>query len=95
MTNGLSNWTCKSENHFLRDNKIKHLICFQYEGDSLTLVGEVKIITDIAEMQRLWNENDRAFFPKGIDDPKIRFIHFHTLEASFWIGHKFRTVKYK
>ena len=36
-----------------------------------------------------------AFFPKGIDDPKIRFVHFHTLEATFWINHKFRTVKYK
>jgi len=79
--------------HF--ETNTKSSVCFQREGDSLTLVGEVEIITDKAEMQRLWNENDRAFFPKGLDDPKIRFIHFHTLEATFWIGHKFRTVKYK
>lgn len=73
----------------------KSSICFQREGDSLTLVGEVEIITDMAEMQRLWNEQDRSFFPKGVDDPKIRFIHFHTLEATFWIDRKFRTVKYR
>lgn len=79
--------------HF--ETNTKSSICFQHEGDSLTLVGEVEFITDIEEMQRLWNEHDRPFFPKGIDDPKIRFIHFHTLEATFWIGHKFRTVKYK
>lgn len=79
--------------HF--ETNIKSSICFQHEGDSLTLVGEVEIITDREEMQRLWNEQDRTFFSKGIDDPKIRFIHFHTLEATFWIGGKFRTVKYK
>ena len=79
--------------HF--ETNTKSSVCFQREGDSLTLVGEVRIITDRAEMQELWNESDRAFFPKGLDDPKIRFIHFHTLEVTFWIGHKFRTVCYK
>lgn len=79
--------------HF--EENAKSSVCFQSEGDSLTLVGEVNFVTDRAEMLKLWNESDRAYFPKGLDDPKIRFIHFHTLEATFWIGHKFRTVKYK
>ena len=79
--------------HF--EENAKSSVCFQSEGDSLTLVGEVNFVTDRAEMLELWNESDRAYFPKGLDDPKIRFIHFHTLEATFWIGHKFRTVKYK
>lgn len=79
--------------HF--ETNVKSSICFQLGGDSLTLVGEVELITDRNEMQELWNEDDKSFFPKGIDDPKIRFIHFHTLEATFWIEHKFRTVKYK
>ncbi len=79
--------------HF--ETNSKSSICFQYEGDSVTLVGDVEIITDAAIMRRLWNEQDRAFFPKGIEDPKIRFLHFHTSEATFWIEHKFRTVKYK
>ena len=79
--------------HF--ETNTKASVCFQNEGDSLTLVGEVEIITDKVQMQELWNEGDRAFFPKGVDDPKIRFIHFHTLEATFWIGCKFRTVTYK
>ncbi len=73
----------------------KSSICFQHEGDSLTLVGDVEIITDKNEMLRLWNEKDRDFFHMGIDDPKIIFIHFHAIEATFWIEHKFRTVKYK
>ncbi|WP_455721119.1 pyridoxamine 5'-phosphate oxidase family protein [Agathobacter sp.] len=79
--------------HF--ETNTKSSICFQREGDSLTLIGEIENITDREEMQKLWNENDKAFFQKGIDDPKIRFYYFHTLEATFWIEHKFRTVKYK
>lgn len=79
--------------HF--ESNTKSSICFQNDGDSLTLVGEVEIISDKQTMQELWNESDKVFFPKGIDDPKIRFIHFHTLEATFWIKHKFRTVSYK
>ncbi|MBQ0098555.1 MAG: pyridoxamine 5'-phosphate oxidase family protein [Oscillospiraceae bacterium] len=79
--------------HF--EDNTKASVCFQNVGDSLTLVGEVEFVTDKDEMQLLWNENDRNFFKKGIEDPKIRFIHFHTKEATFWIGQKFRTVKYK
>lgn len=79
--------------HF--EDNTKASVCFQNGGDSLTLVGEVEFVTDKEEMKLLWNENDRTFFKKGIEDPKIRFIHFHTKEATFWIGQKFRTVKYK
>lgn len=79
--------------HF--ETNTKSSVCFRDGGDSLTLVGDVTIITDRAEAERLWNENDRPFFPKGIDDPKIRFIRFHTREATFWIEGKFRTVKYR
>ncbi|MCD4826923.1 MAG: pyridoxamine 5'-phosphate oxidase family protein [Acholeplasmataceae bacterium] len=78
--------------HF--ETNTKSSICFRHEGDSLTMVGDVELIINKTEMQVLWNENDKAFFPKGIDDPKIRFFHFHTLEATFWINQKFRTVKY-
>ncbi len=79
--------------HFETDTRSS--VCFRRGGDSLTLVGNADIITDKNEMRELWNENDRAFFPKGLDDPKIRFVHFRTAEATFWIGHKFRTVKYR
>lgn len=52
--------------HF--ETNVKSSICFQQGGDSLTLVGEVEIITDRNEMQELWNEDDKSFFPKGIDE---------------------------
>lgn len=77
------------------EDNTKASICFRRGGDSLTLIGNVEFVTDRIEMHKLWNESDRAFFPKGLDDPKIRFIHFRTSEATFWIGRKFRSVQYK
>ena len=52
-------------------------------------------VEDRAVQESIWKETDRRFFRKGIDDPKFRLIHFHTIEATFWIEGKFRTCKYK
>lgn len=73
----------------------KASVCYFLDGDSVTLIGNVEFVED-KEMQALvWNETDRRFFKKGIDDPKFRLIKFHTIEATFWIEGKFRTCKYK
>lgn len=58
-------------------------------------IGNVEFITDRELQAAVWNETDRRFFKKGIDDPKFRLIKFHTIEATFWIEGKFRTCKYK
>ena len=55
----------------------------------------VEFITDRSVQEEIWNEADRKFFKNGIDDPKFRLLKFHTIEATFWIEGKFRTVKYK
>ena len=73
----------------------KASVCYFLGGDSVTLIGEVEFIEDRDVQEAVWNETDRRFFKKGIDDPKFRLIKFHTLEATFWIEGKFRTCKYK
>ena len=73
----------------------KASVCYFLGGDSVTLIGNVEFIEDRATQESIWKEADRKFFKKGIDDPKFRLIHFHTIEATFWIEGKFRTCKYK
>ena len=70
-------------------------VCYFLGGDSVTLIGNVEFIKDRTIQESIWKEADRKFFKKGIDDPKFRLIHFHTIEATFWIEGKFRTCKYK
>lgn len=79
--------------HF--ENNSKASVCYTLEGDSVTLIGNIEFIEDKALQAQLWNESDRNFFPRGIDDPKFRLLKFHTIEATFWIEGKFRTCKYK
>lgn len=79
--------------HF--ESNPKASVCYFLGGDSVTLIGHVEFIEDRAVQEAVWNETDRRFFKKGIDDPKFRLLHFHTIEATFWIEGKFRTCKYK
>ena len=79
--------------HFEKNPKAS--VCYFLDGDSVTLIGNVEFINDRELQAAVWNETDRRFFKKGIDDPKFRLIKFHTIEATFWIEGKFRTCKYK
>lgn len=79
--------------HF--ENNPKASVCCFRDGDSVTLIGNVTFVTDRKTLDSIWDESDRRFFGKGIDDPKFRLMKFHTIEATFWIGGKFRTCKYK
>lgn len=79
--------------HFEKNDKAS--VCYTLGGDSVTLIGTVHFITDRETQVAMWREEHRAFFKNGIDDPKFRLLHFHTLEATFWIQGKFRTCKYR
>lgn len=79
--------------HFETNQKAS--VCYYLNGDSVTLIGNVEFIEDREMQELVWNETDRRFFKKGIDDPKFKLLKFHTIEATFWIEGKFRTCKYK
>lgn len=79
--------------HFEKNPKAS--VCYFLEGDSVTLIGNAEFVEDRELQEAVWNETDRRFFKKGVDDPKFRLIKFHTVEATFWIDGKFRTCKYK
>jgi general stress protein 26 len=79
--------------HF--ENNTKASVCYYLDGDSVTLIGDVEIVTDINEKRMFDNYCDRNFFKKGIEDPKCYLLRFRTNEATFWIEGKFRTCRYK
>lgn len=79
--------------HF--ENNPKASVCYFFGGDSVTLIGNVEFVEDREIQASVWNESDRRFFSKGIDDSKFRLLKFHTIEGTFWIEGKFRTCKYK
>ena len=63
-------------------------LCFQEEGNSVVLTGEVEIIEDVATKQELSQEWFRAHFSKGPTDPNYVLLKFKGHHATIWIdGH--------
>jgi len=79
--------------HF--ENNPKASVCYGIDNDSVTLIGNIEFIEDKILQQEVWNDSDFRFFKNGVNDPKYRLIRFSTIEATFWIEGRFRTVKYK
>lgn len=79
--------------HF--ENSTKASVCYFLGSDSVTLIGDVEIVTSMDEKRKFDDDCDRNFFKKGIEDPKCYLLKFCTKEATFWIEGKFRTCKYK
>ncbi len=78
--------------HF--QNNSRASVCYYQGGDSVTLIGDVEIIQDMAVKKEFEPFIDVRFFKKGIADPRHILLRFRVSEATFWIEGKFRTVRY-
>lgn len=63
-------------------------LCYQENGNSVALTGEVEIITDETTKQEMWQDWFIAHFPKGPADPNYVLLKFQGNHATIWIdGH--------
>ncbi|WP_106828789.1 pyridoxamine 5'-phosphate oxidase family protein [Parabacteroides pacaensis] len=64
-------------------------VCFQEQGNSVALTGEVEIITDNAIKKELWQDWFIEHFTEGATDPNYVLIKFVAQHATYWIDGKF------
>jgi general stress protein 26 len=50
----------------------------------LSIVAEASIVDDRAKMKELWNPFIKAFFPEGVDDPKLTLLKVKPTDAEYW-----------
>lgn len=50
----------------------------------LSIVAEASLVDDKAKMKELWNPFIEAFFPQGIDDPKLTLLKVVPTDAEYW-----------
>ena len=50
----------------------------------LSIVAEAALVDDKAKMKDLWNPFIKAFFPEGVDDPKLTLIKLTPTDAEYW-----------
>lgn len=64
-------------------------LCYFAEGNSVSLTGEVEIVTDPAIKQELWQDWFYAHFTQGPNDPEYILLKFTAHHATLWIDHEF------
>lgn len=50
----------------------------------LSIVAEAVTVDDKAKMKELWNPFIQAFFPAGLDDPKLTLLKLTPTDAEYW-----------
>lgn len=84
----------------LSSTKVKHFqvnpkasACFYGNGNSVTLIGTVAVITDPTVKAEIWLDWFIHHFPGGIEDPNYCVLEFKAEEATLWIDNEFTTVQ--
>jgi len=60
------------------------MVTLQSAGRFATIQGMTEIVRDRAEIDRLWSETWRVWFPGGKADPSLCLIRLHPRHAEYW-----------
>ncbi len=60
------------------------LVTFQSSSEFATIQGTATIVRDRAEIDRLWSESWRVWFPDGKDDPKLCLLRVSAERGEYW-----------
>jgi general stress protein 26 len=50
----------------------------------VSMSGRAEIVRDRTKIKELWNPLYKAYFPDGLDDPKLALIHVTAQSAEYW-----------
>jgi general stress protein 26 len=50
----------------------------------VSMSGRAELVRDRAKIEELWNPLYKAYFPDGLDDPKLALIHVTAQSAEYW-----------
>ena len=77
-----------------RDNTVTLIYAHPGKNVYVSVKGSCTIIVNKKQIQELWNPLLKAWFPLGIDDPKLCLIKVTTEDAYFWNSHSSKMVVY-
>ncbi|WP_207423364.1 pyridoxamine 5'-phosphate oxidase family protein [Desertivirga brevis] len=73
------------------DVESEHKVSISY-SDSTTSTyvvvnGSATVVTDRAKMEKLFNSTVKAFFPKGVVDPRLALLKIKPYDIEYWTNH--------
>jgi general stress protein 26 len=60
------------------------LVTFQSSSEFATIEGTAEIVRDRAEIERLWSEDWRIWFPGGTNDPHLCVLKVSAERGEYW-----------
>jgi len=77
-----------------RDNSVTLIYAHPGKNVYVSVKGSCTIIVNKKQIQELWNPLLKAWFPLGMDDPKLCLIKVTTEDAHYWNSHSSKMVVY-
>lgn len=77
-----------------RDNSVTLIYSHPGKNVYVSVKGSCTIIVNKKQIQELWNPLLKAWFPLGIDDPKLCLVKVTTEDAHYWNSHSSKMVVY-
>ncbi len=74
------------------ENKVVVIYSNPSNNTYLSIKGTASLVDDRGKMKKLWNPIIKAFFPDGIDDPKLTLLKVDTEEAEYWDSNSSKMV---
>ena len=80
--------------HEIEGHNQVNVICQDGRKVSLSVSGTAELVRDRKQIERVWQESFKTWFPEGKDDPSICLIRVHPSEAEYWDNSGWRGAKY-
>jgi general stress protein 26 len=67
-----------------KDNTVSVTYSNPDNNSYVSVRGEAELISDKHKIKEFWNPFARAFFPNGMNDPKLTLIRIKPTNAEYW-----------
>lgn len=69
-----------------RDSKVNLAYASKGRNTYVSLAGDAYVNNDPEKIEAFWNDALKAYFPRGVNDPKLTLIEVEVHTAEYWDG---------
>jgi general stress protein 26 len=71
-------------NEISADNAVSVTYADPHHHTFISIRGKGELVDDKTKIKELWNPFVQAFFPKGVDDPKLTLLKITPADVEYW-----------
>ena len=87
-----TNYSSRRTKHFLENNKCSIYYCDEQSFKGVKLLGHIEVCTGHETKALIWEEEDRIYYPQGVDDPDYCVYKFTAEKGNYY--HELQTIDF-